>query len=622
MKTIERISNRLDLAHLALFRGWLHGLDLTDLRRRYLGEEATRRDARETLEWIRSELIAASKKSGDRRTAGLFRRDPQRLSRQATGPTLEEFQVQVDPSGDFYTEAELVALFESEHPQSKSSGRQSTGRLIARQLEAVNALERRATFQPNLLDPVDAWLNPRIAGRLRYAALPSIGAVFLAIEERGPRWWTIVPKLGAVTAERIVAWFRRHEEHLGRRFTQRALIPRKSLSAVALSDGPRALGLGATPCALDKVAGAPTLSLQGAADLEHTRVNCDLDVIRDFLGIHVNRPATHRAYRKEVERFYLWLVIERGRALRDVTSSDCSDYLAFLDDPVPYDRWCSPKYHPRSSEQWRPFTRGLDASSVSYARIVLTTFFTWLGSNGFSVSNPWLTTPKAKPLIPRTQPARSGRHFDLMMNSLGITDDDSLTAARDKFIVAFASNTGLRASEVARISFSDFSWSESSETTAQRLLVKVLGKGSKQRIVDIGRIAHAALLDWLNRRGLPLDPTLCPGQLYLVQAFATNLKGQASTSEPTSVSYGTIYRAVTRTVPGLSPHALRRSFITDALGAGANLSDVQAIVGHSSPATTARYNTTAPADVGARIDEARLLKRRHRDSLTGNTVSS
>lgn len=618
MKTIERISNRLDLAHLALFRGWLQGLDLNVLRQRYLGEESTRRDARETLDWIRSELIASAKKSGDGRTAGLFRRDPQRPPKTSPGLTLESFQAQVDPSGDFYTEAELLELFESAHPPARGGQRNRAARVVARQLEAVNALERRATFAPNLMDPVDAWLNPRIAKRLSFAALPTLGAVVLSIEEKGPRWWTSVPKLGAVTAARIVTWFQRNESLLDRRLSARALIPRRRLPLSELSDGFRSLEKGSTPCSLEKViaqrsdtrSSSATVTLlpsQGYPTNTH-----DLELVSRFLGLHVNRQSTFRAYRKEVERFYLWLVIERGTYPTRATSQDCVDYCDFLVDPIPYDRWCAPKNHPRASEQWRPFTNGLEPSSISYARNVLTTFFTWLVLNRHIVLNPWLSVPKAAPVVRKVQPVRSGEAFDNMLAAVQPEDGDRPSISRDKFIVAFAANTGVRPGEITAITMGDFSWCDTSEGLSQRLTVKVFGKGSKQRIVDVGATAQSALVTWLVYQDLPPDPTLCPPDIKLVRTINEILHNRKGAAVRKPLSYGTVYRSVTRLTRGLAPHALRRSFITDALASGANLTDVQAMVGHSSPTTTAGYNTTVPADVGARVDHARTLKRQQR----------
>lgn len=64
---------------------------------------------------------------------------------------------------------------------------------------------------------------------------------------------------------------------------------------------------------------------------------------------------TQRAYRKEAERFLLWAILERGKALSSMTQEDCIAYREFIADPQPRSTWCGSRARERWSPLWRPF---------------------------------------------------------------------------------------------------------------------------------------------------------------------------------------------------------------------------------------------------------------------------
>jgi len=110
----------------------------------------------------------------------------------------------------------------------------------------------------------------------------------------------------------------------------------------------------------------------------------------------------------------------------------------------------------------------------------------------------------------------------------------------------------------------------------------VRGKGNKERLVYLTGGAAEWLADWLARRG---D---APGPLFWPVTKGGDLQPRRMTSQALYDALAKRARAVG--VDHLSPHDLRRSFISDMLDAGADIATVQKLAGHASPTTTARYD--------------------------------
>ena len=82
---------------------------------------------------------------------------------------------------------------------------------------------------------------------------------------------------------------------------------------------------------------------------------------------------TQRAYRKEAERFLLWAIMHKGKALSSMSNEDCTLYRDFLADPQPRSRWCGDRGRERWSPLWRPFEGPLSASAQRHAVTILKT---------------------------------------------------------------------------------------------------------------------------------------------------------------------------------------------------------------------------------------------------------
>ncbi|ODV42171.1 hypothetical protein AWV79_29600 [Cupriavidus sp. UYMMa02A] len=185
----------------------------------------------------------------------------------------------------------------------------------------------------------------------------------------------------------------------------------------------------------------------------------DLMAIHAWLGVHPPVGGhTWRAYRTQAERFLLWAVFARGKALSDLTIEDCSAYLAFLADPQPAAQWVGARSTPRYRFDWRPFEGPLSPGSVRQAFTIVKSLCAWLVSAQYLRYNPFALLPKPKAAGQgRIKVARSFTEAQwqfLRSFAAGLPPEDARTA-RMQFLLRFAYATGLRISELAQVTVGD-----------------------------------------------------------------------------------------------------------------------------------------------------------------------
>ncbi|HYD50378.1 MAG TPA: tyrosine-type recombinase/integrase, partial [Terriglobales bacterium] len=152
---------------------------------------------------------------------------------------------------------------------------------------------------------------------------------------------------------------------------------------------------------------------------------------------------------------------------------------------------------------------------------------------------------------------------------------DTAAGLRDRALLEVTYSAGLRVSELVGLDWRDID--------ADVEMVRVRGKGNKERVVPIGRRALAALAAYLDKIG-----ELCPRGVRQPEAVFLNTRGERLTTR-------SVARVVDRYVltsaiaTKASPHALRHSFATHLLSAGADLRAIQELLGHASLSTTQRY---------------------------------
>jgi len=202
----------------------------------------------------------------------------------------------------------------------------------------------------------------------------------------------------------------------------------------------------------------------------------------------------------------------------------------------------------------------------------LKTFFAFLVREGFVACSPaeMLKAPKHDSMLPRHLTV------DEMFALLDAVPVETLLQARDRAVLELLYSTGIRLGELVGLDRRDV------DQRAGTILVR--GKGRKERIVPMGRKAAAVLADYCERsqalaarhHGLHHEPV-----------FLNNRGGRLSGRSVARLLDAWIERCgITHKI---SPHAIRHSFATHLLNAGADLRGIQELLGHASLATTQKY---------------------------------
>jgi len=217
--------------------------------------------------------------------------------------------------------------------------------------------------------------------------------------------------------------------------------------------------------------------------------------------------------------------------------------------------------------------------------------------------------------IAEVKPARGSRLSagrDVSMKELralvaACQEDDTPAGVRDAAILAVLYVGGLRRAELAALALADY-------TRHPPTLRIRAGKGNKERLVPLTAAAAAALDVWLalraDRAGYLFVPINKGSRVGGNEASPTDRRGRRRPARPVGdvgltpqAIYGVLVkRAGEAGIDPLSPHDLRRTFVGDLLDAGVDLSGAQALAGHASPVTTARYDRRGEATKRANVE--------------------
>lgn len=276
------------------------------------------------------------------------------------------------------------------------------------------------------------------------------------------------------------------------------------------------------------------------------------------------------------ERFLAWLQIEQGRAEKTIE--------AYRRDLREYENWLVTRRVSSLTAQSRDVEafvahlrkHGKAARSVARQFAAVRMLHKYLVVEGERDDDPAALVDGVK--VPSGLP-KPLREDDVTLLIAAITGDDSF-ARRDRALVEFLYATGARISEACGLSLGDIDMQDS--------LVRLLGKGNKERIVPFGRSAHAALCDWFDEGGRAMRvpkrwKSRDNSDAVFLGVHGTRLTRQAAFHIVRK------YAALAGIKEEVSPHSLRHSCATHMLVHGADLRIVQELLGHASVSTTQIY---------------------------------
>jgi integrase/recombinase XerC len=213
-------------------------------------------------------------------------------------------------------------------------------------------------------------------------------------------------------------------------------------------------------------------------------------------------------------------------------------------------------------------------SSIARKLAALRTFFQFLVREGVLESNPakLVATPRKEKKLPVHLSVEDAVRF------IETPDAETHFGKRDRAILELLYATGVRVSELVQLNLRDIDFSNK--------LLRVFGKRRKERIVPFGEPAAKALQDYLSVREQFLMNA--PATKRDAQPLVLNYQGTRMTTR----SVGRLIEKYIKLCAGIhdiSPHALRHSFATHLLDSGADLRDIQALLGHARLSTTQVY---------------------------------
>lgn len=278
--------------------------------------------------------------------------------------------------------------------------------------------------------------------------------------------------------------------------------------------------------------------------------------------------------RQAIDRFLRYLRVERNAS--DLTIKSYGEDLETLSEYLQEVYGHEPDPNEVSPQQLREFVAALHEAgyaptSISRKLASLRSFYRYAQREGLADSNP------AKPLRnPRRQ--RKLPHF-LTTKEIGMLlnapPKDVPLGLRDRAILETMYSAGLRVSELVGINDGDLDMEQG--------LVRVRGKGKRERLSPLGRYAIRALKRWLKVRSLAKSHQ----QPHTAPVFVNKFGNRITTR-----SIGRMlekYLKVTGLDLRTSPHTLRHSFATHLLDSGADIRSVQELLGHKSLITTQIY---------------------------------
>ena len=270
---------------------------------------------------------------------------------------------------------------------------------------------------------------------------------------------------------------------------------------------------------------------------------------------------TIQSYESDIFQLYQWNISKNKKRITEIKKFDTSQYISYL------------------------FSQNLKSTSVNRKISSLKTFFNFLLKKKLINANPF--ADQIMPKKPISLPKSISE--DDVVKLLDAPKADSLIGLRDKAMLELLYASGVRISELVNIKFSDLD--------LERNIIKVFGKGSKERLVPFGEDAAQCISAYIDERKKNKD-------IASIKYIFLNNRG-SKISRHAFWHRLKEYCLEIGLKQDISPHTLRHAFATHLLNRGADLRSVQVLLGHSDLSTTQIYTHIAKQ----RLSE--LVKKHH-----------
>lgn len=287
-----------------------------------------------------------------------------------------------------------------------------------------------------------------------------------------------------------------------------------------------------------------------------------------------------------LDRYEVFLRVEKNVSIHTQRNylSDVLQFFTFVEKPTPHTEPRTLTIAQIDHHLIQAFLSTLHRkhkkSSIGRKLSALKSFFRFLVREGELERDPTLQLASPK----KDQPLPTYLPVDDMFRLLNTPPPDSPTGLRARAILEVLYSCGLRVSELVNLNWDD--------VDRNLEVVRVQGKGNKERIVPIGRQALATLSQYAahipslitpkkRRATQPVAPPACPAVFLNRRGERLTTRSIARIVSQYAQECGIAFKT--------SPHALRHTFATHLLDAGADLRAIQELLGHSSLSTTQKY---------------------------------
>lgn len=486
----EAITNNIFLSadHFAFLRACVQGIDPSDAANRYLllAERIDKRTAKATYRHLLAQVLTLSQEIGDSDAiahAQDLQKEPLSQPKPACTLSFDDFAA-AQGGHDFYAQNELEALY-LEHVSQASIHLDHAS--LKTKLRALEALQIKLARAPKGSDGVGMWLSASFTSSVRAHGVLSLNELVIFINTNGRTWHRKIKRLGKLRAARINQWIREHLSNWAQKLDARIF----SVAGAAisnLSNQNQVIRFALVPIEQLDV----PVHLNGATGGFRRQTPNTLNASTDLQAIQAwfktslatKSRNTVKAYEREIERFYLWCLLEAGKPLSSVNQEDCLAFRKFILNPPPH--WISTFPAKRGSLDWRPFKGPLDPVSAGRTLSAVSSLFRSLSEAGYLAFNPMpsIASPGGEGVkmdVARSFTDKAKQVIKDTLNAMG----EGITKRRLKAFFALMLTSGLRLDEALSATLQDLEPMRINNQESGMLQLRVLGKGNRERIIPL-----------------------------------------------------------------------------------------------------------------------------------------